>query len=300
MRSGIVLLLVGWISVVLGAEPSRKTARATNSAAALKAGGTNAPYKIPENRIIEFPIALSSAGQLAVLNSKNAPVDHANAAIAVPDGFDPEIPTPILLINATSDGAASSIRLMPLYTNTALRLGWIVIAADGPFGKPAQDNPPWRWAMASSLLDHINKAWPGSKRWPIVSAGVSGGGKWAGVLGAILSQRGYNLIGVFMGAVNADFASEAAKIYDPAIRYKQVPIYLSSGTDDKIATPEQHQQVKESLLSNGFTNVRMESFKGGHALSEAELRKALNWFVEVYGKVDAKENAKENAKEPDK
>jgi hypothetical protein len=259
--------------------------------------GTNAPYKIPEGRIIPFTVPVSRAGQAAVVNSKNPPVQYAAAAIAVPEGFDPEIPTPILLVNATSDGAGSSIALMPLYTNTALRLGWIVIAADGPFGKPPQDNPPWRWTMISSLLDHINKTWPGSRRWPLVSAGVSGGGKWAGVMGAILSQRGYNLIGVFMGAVNQDYASESAKLYDPAVRYKQVPFYLSSGTEDKVATPEQHQQVKESLLSNGFTNVRMESFKGGHALSEAELRKALNWFIEVYGKVDAKSG---DAKEPDK
>jgi hypothetical protein len=114
---------------------------------------------------------------------------------------------------------------MVAFTNVALRLGWILIAADGPAGKPPDDSPPWRWAMTSSLLDHINKAWPGSRRWPIASAGISGGGKWAGVMGAILSQKGYNLIGVFMGGVNQDFASEAAKVYDPAIRFKQVPIY---------------------------------------------------------------------------
>jgi len=87
-----------------------------------------------------------------------------------------------------------------------------------------------------------------------------------------------------MGGVNQDLASEAAKIYDPAVHFKQVPFYISSGTDDKIATPEQHQQVKESLLSSCFINVRLENFKGGHALSEAELRKALTWFIEQYGK----------------
>ena len=169
-------------------------------------------------------------------------------------------------------------------TNIALRLGWIVIAADGPFGKPANDNPPWRWAMASSLLEHIHKTWPKSRRWPIATAGVSGGGKWSGVLGAILANKGYNLVGVFMGAVNQDLASEAAKLYEPAVRYKRTPIFLSSGTDDKVATPEHHGQVKESLLHNGFTNIRLETFKGGHAVSEIELRKALLWFIENYAK----------------
>jgi hypothetical protein len=248
---------------------------------------TNAPYKITEGKILEFVAPLSAAARLAVVNSKNPTVEFAKVAIAVPPGFEPDIPTPILLVNGTSDGLGSSIRPMQAYTNVALRLGWIVIAAEGPFGKPPQDNPPWRWAMISSLLDHVNKAWPGSKRWPIVSAGVSGGGKWAGVIGAVLSQKGYNVIGVFMSGVNQDLASEAAKLYDPAVRFKQVPIYLASGTEDKLATPAHHQEVKESLLHNGFANVRLESFTGGHALSEGELRKALTWFIEQYGKEES-------------
>jgi hypothetical protein len=221
-----------------------------------------------------------------VVTSKNPPIDFARAAVAVPRNFDPGFPTPILLVSGTSDGDASSVRAMQSFTNIALRLGWVVIAADGPLGKPPNDNPPWRWAMAASLLDHIHKTWPASRRWPIAAAGVSGGGKWSGVLGAILANKNYNLIGVFMGAVNQDMASEAAKLYEPAVRYKKVPIYLSSGTDDKIATPEHHNQVKESLLHNGFTSVRLETFKGGHALSETELRKALGWFVENYAKGD--------------
>jgi hypothetical protein len=244
---------------------------------------TNAPYKIPENRILQFTVPITREGRIA-LASKGQVVDFAKAAIAVPLNFDPEVPTPILLVGGSSDGDGSSIRMMPAFTNIALRLGWIVIAADGPFGKPTLDTPAWRWALNSALLEHMHKAWPRSRRWPIVAAGVSGGGKWAGVMGAILTNHGYNLVGVFMGAVNQDMASEAAKLYEPATRYKQTPIYLSSGTDDKIATPQHHNEVKDSLLSTGFTTVRLETFKGGHALSETELRKALSWFVEEYGK----------------
>lgn len=246
---------------------------------------TNAPYKIPENRILEFTVPIAPASKIAIANNKNAPVDFAKAAIAVPARFDPDLPTPILLVSGSSDGDGSSIRAMQSFTNVALRMRWIVIAADGPFGKPATDNPAWRWAMVSSLLAHMHKTWPQSRRWPIVAAGVSGGGKWSGVMGAILANKGYNLIGVYMGAVNQDLASDSAKLYEPAIRFKRTPIYLSSGTDDKVATPQHHNEVKESLLHNGFSTVRLETFKGGHALSEMELRKALNWFVEEYTKM---------------
>ena len=244
---------------------------------------TNAAYKIPENRILHFTVPLTREGKLA-LAAKNQVVDFAKVAVAVPSNFNPEAPNPILLVSGSSDGDGSSIRWMSSYTNIALRSGWMVIAADGPYGKPVLDNPAWRWALVSALLEHIHKTWPRSRRWPIAAAGVSGGGKWSGVMGAILANKGYNLIGVYMGAVNQDLASESAKLYEPATRYKSTPIYLSSGTDDKIATPQHHTEVKESLLHHGFTSVRLETFKGGHALSESELRKALSWFIEEYAK----------------
>lgn len=299
LKIGMLLLCCGVLSAEVRGAADEKENSSTNRPATRKKAaargkdesatpGTNAPYKIPENRILEFAVPLSATAKIAVANSKNPPVDFAKVAIAVPPGFDPEIPTTILLVGGTSDGDGSSIRPMQAYTNIALRLGCIVVAADGPYGKPPNDNPPWRWAMISSLFDHIHKVWPKSQRWPVVCAGISGGGKWSGVVGAILAQKGYNLIGVFMGGVNQDFASEAAKLYEPAVRYKKAPIYLSSGSDDKIATPQQHLEVKESLLSHGFEKVRLETFKGGHALSEGELRKALNWFVEEYATADAK------------
>jgi hypothetical protein len=250
---------------------------------------TNAPYQIPPNRILEFSVPLTAAAKFAIANSRNPKVEYARAAIEVPFGFDPEIPTPIFLVCGTSDGDASSIRVMPAFTNVAMQQGWIVIAVDGPFGKPPNDDPPWRWGLISSLLDHMQKNWPRSKRWPIACGGISGGAKWAGVIGAILAQHNYNLIGVFMGGVNQDMASKAAKLYDPAIRYKRVPIYLSSGTLDKIATPQHHEEVRDSLLSNGFSKVRLETFKGRHALSETEFRKALNWFMEEYTQGSVKE-----------
>ena len=271
-------MLLSW--GLLAQEPVTN-APSPPEAATTETIATNTPYKIPENRILQFTVPLTRDAKIA-LAAKNQVVDYAKVAVAVPKNFDPELPNPILLVSGTSDGDASSIRLMPIFTNVALRLGWVVIAADGPFGKPVVDNPAWRWALVSSLLEHIHKTCPRSKRWPIAAAGVSGGGKWSGVMGAILAKRDYNLIGVFMGAVNQDLASESAKLYEPATRYKNTPIYLSSGLEDKIATPQHHEEVKQSLLQNGFSKVRLESFQGGHALSEMELRKALGWFLEEF------------------
>src|SRR5687768_3162773 len=90
---------------------------------------TNAPYRIPEGRILQFNVPLTREGKMA-LAAKNQVVPYAKGAIVVPPNFDPELPTAILLVSGSSDADGSSIRMMPAYTNVAMRLGWIVIAAD--------------------------------------------------------------------------------------------------------------------------------------------------------------------------
>ncbi len=243
---------------------------------------TNAPYRMSPGKVHAFSIPLTQTARQSVLASKNPMVEWASAAIVVPQGFNPEVPNPLLIVCSTGDEETSSIRELRDYATTALRLGYVLVAAEGPYGRPTNDTPPWRWAMTSTLLEHLHKHWPGSRKWPMVCAGVSGGGKWSGVLGAVLANKGYNLMGVFMASVNEDYASEAAKLYRPSTRYKDVPIFLSGGSDDKLATPQQHTEVKESLLRHGFAKVRLELHKGGHELSHEDFRMALRWFLEQY------------------
>jgi hypothetical protein len=259
-------------------EPGReeKPAASTNRPAVVAASS----YQVPPNTILESLIPLAASARISVLNSKNPMVFTVREAVAVPFGFSPANINKILLISGTSDGEGSSIRAMRSFTNMALRLGWVVIAADGPNGKPPQDNPPWRWAMISTVLEHLHTVWPDSRKWPIACAGFSGGAKWSAIMAAILSQRGYNLAGVFMGGCNEDMASEAVRLYWPATKFKKTPMFLSSGSDDAIATPSQHVAVQESMLDTGFNRVRLEHYKGSHELDPQALRTALYWFFE--------------------
>jgi hypothetical protein len=242
---------------------------------------TNLTYQLPTSTIIEFLVRLSPQAQAAVANGKNGNLSVANVGLALPPGFEPTNNYPVLVINATSDGDGSSIRSMKLFTNVALKLGFVVLAADGPFGKPTNDTPAFRFAMLSSALEHIHRSWPASKAWPLACAGVSGGAKWSGVIGASLSNRGHRLLGVFMGACNEDYASEAAKMYGPSPAYKRTPIFLSSGNHDNIATPTHHETVRRSLVMNGFNMVRLESHEGGHTLDPVHLETALKWFLRI-------------------
>jgi predicted esterase len=61
--------------------------------------------------------------------------------------------------------------------------------------------------------------------------------------------------------------------------FQQVPVFLSSGKKDTIATPEQHENVKTSLRGGGFYKVRLESHDGAHDVYQPHVNEALRWFI---------------------
>jgi hypothetical protein len=268
--------------------------------AACVAGGSNegappAPVAAPDagasitiaarpGEVTQFRVPLSDdlrriAGQGAL-----SPVDAAAVALAVPRDFDAARPWPILIVNRSADlannGAARSTRY---YAEAALPAGWIVLSADAlqPDGA-AGDNLWQRYALIKAALAALAVAWPGSAQWPIAFAGFSGGAKAAGVLGLISTMDGRPPVGVFMGgcneAVAAELLSQAA--YRPyAQRYRQVPLFISSGADDPVATPDQQRAVEQDFAAAGFAHVRLESYWGDHSLSLPQVRMALEWFA---------------------
>lgn len=238
-----------------------------------------APHTPPGGVFLPFQAPIAPEAMLSLQASKNPQVPFAMGAMQLPLGFSPTNNYPMMIVSGSSDGDASSIDAMRYYTNMAVRLGWVVLAADGPFGKPQNDSPPWRWAMLSSALRHIHTAWPSSTNWPVACVGYGGGAKWSAIMASVLAQRKYNLVGLFMASCNEDTASEAAKIYFPATRFKATPIFLSSGTENQAATPLQMEEVRDSLEDHGFKKIRLERFKGSHHLDQRHLRMALKWFL---------------------
>ena len=250
---------------------------------ALPFGSTN----IEPNAVFIFSAPVSDHAKFAIQRAGNAPVDQALGGLAIPHRFNPTNRYPILIVSATSDGSASSIAAMGGYTNAALKLGWVVLAAEGPYGKPANDNVPWRWAMLSSALAQIHAEWPGSRAWPVACAGFSGGAKWSPYLAATLMRQGYRVIGLFMGGCNEDAASVALTYYQPGAKFKEVPIFLSTGTLDSIAPPVRAAFVKQSMDRYGFKQIRFESYVGDHRVNHVHVESALRWFQELHQKPDA-------------
>ena len=236
--------------------------------------GTNA---VVPGKLVQFTVPLTVNAKWLVGQTRRK-ADSAKGGLIVPDGFDPKKPCPLLVVSVPSGGSAiASIRS---YTNVALNRGWAVVAADGPVPSTMEeDTIAWGWAMLMSVLDYLTKAWPTARQWPAVCAGFSGGAKRSGCVAAAMTKENYRVIGMFMGGCNQDFATFGLRSYQPGERFKQVPIFLSAGTSDPIASVAQAHAVRQSMERSGFKRVRLVEYDGGHRLDKEAFAVALDWFL---------------------
>jgi hypothetical protein len=215
-------------------------------------------------------------------------VASLRASVDMPAGFDARRSWPVLLVCAPS--GSSAVGSTRGYTNIALAQGWIVVAVDGPKVAVQQDNNVYAWAMISSLLNELRRNWPQSKQWPFAVAGFSGGAKRASMVAAEMMQHGDSVIGVFMGGCNEDRATLGYQISNPGAAFLNLPMFLSNGTRDPIASPRHVAPVKESMERTGFRKIRAETYNEGHKLDTNNLAMALEWFRPV-PKVQPKQRA---------
>ena len=226
--------------------------------------------------VTKFDAPVSPALQTLALTGGNPRVPAAKCALIVPPGFDPAKPWPILVANAPQ--GSSAVEGVAAFGKPAAEAGWITLAADGPV--PAKlETIQWCVAMIEAALCHLEKSWPGARNWPLASGGFSGGAKRSAYTGAMLMENGRRLTGLWMGGCNEDRASDALQWHKPGPAFFAVPIHLSSGLADPIATPAQHRAARDSMLAAGFRNVRLETCAGAHRMDPAQLAAGLRWFA---------------------
>jgi hypothetical protein len=228
---------------------------------------------------IRFPV--SKYFQDIAAQAGNPRPDTGRAVLAFPAGFDPSRPWPILIVTSTSDFNRTSAMDADWYRAPATAEGWVVLGSDATIS-PRIDSTQWRLGLLGATLEAIRKDWPQSAKWPVAFAGFSGGSKRSGVLGAMLAKSGsVRVCGFFLSGINEDRLGEAYRTYHPGAGLLEVPVWLSSGVSDPVATPQAHNLVRASLERTGFKRVRLEQFGGGHQLKLSEVRRALQWFREL-------------------
>ena len=155
--------------------------------------------------------------------------------------------------------------------------GWLVLTGDGP-ERPRDDSTGWRAAMTLAALDALHRSFPGSNRWPVACAGISGGAKRACLIAPLLAIKGNRIAGLYLAGVNEDLLGEGYRKFHPGRDFLSTKIFITSGQSDKIATPAQTERVMRSMQINGFRQVRLETFPEGHNVKRPLTRAALRWF----------------------
>jgi len=233
---------------------------------------------LPGGRL-DFVCPVSPLDKLEIHKEGNLPVEFARAAIVFPTNFHFGSNWNLLIVSATTDGKASSIYTMRAFTNTASKQNWVVLAADGPQGKPRLDYPIWRFTMIKSALNQLHKTWPVSTNWNLALGGFSGGAKWSGLMAPALFKSFPKITGVFMGGCNEDRVSDGCRIFHPAQKFLETKIFLSGGLQDRVATPSDHERVGGNIKKTGFGQLRLKMYDGGHQLWKPHLEEAMGWFA---------------------
>lgn len=203
--------------------------------------------------------------------------EKAVAVLTVPANFDPQKTWPVLVVLSTSDYQRDNRHDIPFYSTEALSENWIVLTGDGP-ERPRDDSTGWRSAMTLAALDALHRSFPGSNRWPVACAGISGGAKLACLVAPLLAVKGNRVAGLYLAGVNEDLLAEGYRKIHPGADFLGTKIFITSGQSDRIATPAQTERVMSSMQKNGFRQVRLEMFPEGHRVKRPLTIAALRWF----------------------
>jgi hypothetical protein len=249
-----------------------------------KAGAaTIAGQEAKTGPLVEIRFPVSKYFQDVAAQGGNPHPETGRAVLSFPPGFDPARRWPILIVTSTTDFHTTSPMDAPAYHAPADAEGWVVLASDATI-KAQHDSTPWRLATLGAALEAVRKDWPQSKNWPVAFAGFSGGSKRSCLLGAMLAKgRAVNICGFFLSGINEDKLSEAYKTYQPGADFLNIPVWISGGMDDIIATPSLEGKAEASMRATGFKRVRLEHFMGVHQLKRAEVKLALRWFRQLGG-----------------
>lgn len=245
------------------------------------AGATLLGHELIPGRTADIQFPVDEYFQNYAVQGGNPKPNQGHMVITVPKDFDPSRSWPMLIVTSTTDAGRTSPMDAKWYEQPALKEGWIVLATDAVI-KPKNDSTPWRLAMTAAALQDVRREWPQSAHWPVAFAGLSGGAKRSGMLGAMLARSGtVRICGFFLAGINDDRLTAGYREFHPPDTFLNVPVWLSAGMSDQIAPLAKHEAVQLSLQHTGFKQVEMGIFDGRHEVKPAEVQRALRWFREL-------------------
>jgi hypothetical protein len=268
------LILIGQIVVILNVV-------ATSGAGAAQASLNFAGTSFSPGSTVQANVPLSALEKSYAAQGGNPVPANAVAVLATPANFDPTKSWPVLIPCSTSDFKRQNRNdLVQFYQRVGLSEGWVLLAGDGP-QHAKTDNVAWRESMTLAAIDALHRSFPGSEKWPMACAGMSGGGKGVGYVAPFLARYGCRIIGIYITGANEDHLSAGYARLQPGAGFLNTPIYFSAGHEDRIATLERQYAVVGLIKRTGFKRIRIGTFRGGHEVNDAQTSIALHWFREL-------------------
>jgi hypothetical protein len=250
-------------------------------AAAAGAGGmTFAGTTLVPGQTVEATIKLDENRKKFIsVYYGNKPTSIIKTAIAVPKDFDPSKPQRVLITSASTTGNGLSIPNMRTYTQAALDRGWVVMSADGEFGKPGDDGIGFRAELLYAMLAMLDVTWPQAKgTWSFATAGFSGGAGYASHQACSMTAQKWRVIGMLL--MNGNYSPDMWEKYikGPKAPMHKIPVFYSAGQSDDVCKPEFMKNTIQQAKKGGFHNLRSEWHPGGHAPYAPHISEALQWF----------------------
>ena len=239
---------------------------------------------------VQEPLSAATLKKFSKADTKPA---QLKLAVALPAGFDPAKPQHVMWVSApiNNDGERKrgNIGAIGGYAGTATQAGWVVVAIDtdqgNPRGEDNQNSGGPDLAVHEQAVEALAKAWPGFKSWKFACCGFSGGAKASFFRAGNLLACDLQVVGLFLGGCNQDMTANARE--ESGFRksgIKKTRVFISNGKTDEISTVDHATKVKESVESQGYGDVKLELYEGGHSLNREEFGKAMTWFKEVPAK----------------
>ncbi len=242
------------------------------------------PVEPGKTVVTDLPLPTEHVAFVAKCYGEAAPhPTHIRASLAVPADFNPGKPQKVLIGVATASGDALSIPVTQgTYTRDGLAHGYMVLAADGGDGKPKYgDGPDYRLILLKIALAELNARFPQAKKeWTFATAGFSGGSGYASHQALWLSTQGYRVAGMILlnGGYNPTQWEHDSAMRGNTSHWHQIPVFISWGEKDTIATPPMMQESINTTKQGGYQRVRAESHPGVHQAWDAHVNLALDWF----------------------
>ncbi len=207
------------------------------------------------------------------------PTTRVKINVIVPEKFDPADKNSLVVL-CQSPGRNISFSALSNFTRVALEENALVMALDGEFGHPGQnDTPAFRANLLRGAMEVLLRDHP-ANQWSFIHVGNSGGSGNASYVAMYMMSNDWRVAGCFLGVGNYSPVMWDKDISLKTPQKKQLRLYYSFGENDKVCPTDLQDKMLAELKKSQYTDYRVFYHKKGHGFEESHWKEAIQWFKE--------------------